>query len=261
MSENIKTQAIIFSVKPSGKNNSTVCVFSKDEGLFYATMFGGAKSKLKSLVSPWNSGIGYFSKQQSNNYYKISDFEVTNYHLSFRQNLLKFWAASLAAEVVIKTKAAGSIENCWTLLNGFLDGLELCSTDMQCTNGLIRFLWRYIDLMGIKPNTTECSHCGTPFLTSKNLGDNVLYKTEGAIFSPQENSFICKDCIQEKTPFFLNLQALHYLTAITTLTPSQTRQIHIEKEATYQIKELVYFLIEIACNTKLNSLQTGIGIL
>lgn len=261
MSQSFSTPALIFSIKPLGENNSSVCFFTETEGILYATMYGGHKSKLKSLVSPWNSGIAYFSKSTTTQFLKITDFEPKNYHLSFRQNLYKFWSASLAAELVIKTKCAGSIDKSWTLLNGFLDGLELCKEKNQCTAGLIRFLWRYIDLMGIKPDSSRCSHCGQIFFTSKNLTDTVSYTNKGAVFNPQENSFICQSCTNEKVPFFLKNEALQYLTAITTLTPSQTRLIPLDEEAAYQIKQLVFFLAETSCNSKLKSIETGMGIL
>ena len=122
---------------------------------------------------------------------------------TIRENLYKTYAAALCTELVIKTKCAGSIDKSWTLLNGFLDGLELCKEKNQCTAGLIRFLWRYIDLMGIKPDSSRCSHCGQIFFTSKNLTDTVSYTSEGAVFNPQENSFICQSCTNEKVPFFL----------------------------------------------------------
>ena len=116
MSHSFSTPALIFSIKPLGENNSSVCFFTETEGILYATMYGGHKSKLKSLVSPWNSGIAYFSKSTTTQFLKITDFEPKNYHLSFRQNLYKFWSASLAAELVIKTKCAGSSEECFKIV-------------------------------------------------------------------------------------------------------------------------------------------------
>lgn len=261
MSHSFSTPAIIFSIKPLGENNSSVCFFTKSEGILYATMYGGHKSKLKSLVSPWNSGIAYFTKSSTTQFIKISDFDVQNYHLSFRENLQKSWSASLVAELIIKTKCADCIDKTWTLVNGFLDGLELCKTKDQCTVGLIRFLWRYIDLMGIKPDSTCCSHCGKIFLTRKNITDTVSYTDEGAVFNPQENSFVCESCTSEKNPFFLKCEALQYLTATTTLAPSQTRLIPLDEESAYQIKQLVFFLTETACSSKLKSIETGMGIL
>ena len=93
--------ALIFSVKPSKENQSTVCFLSQNEGISFATLYGGSKSRLKSLVSPWNSGTIYLSKSNTGSFFKINDFEPLKYHLSFREDIYKFLAASMAAEIVI----------------------------------------------------------------------------------------------------------------------------------------------------------------
>ena len=72
MSHSFSTPALIFSIKPLGENNSSVCFFTETEGILYATMYGGHKSKLKSLVSPWNSGIAYFSKSTTTQFLRLS---------------------------------------------------------------------------------------------------------------------------------------------------------------------------------------------
>ncbi|MBR1722131.1 MAG: recombination protein O N-terminal domain-containing protein, partial [Treponema sp.] len=122
---NFSTPALILSVQLQGESNRRVTIFSPHEGIFTATLYGGPKSKLRALVSPMNSGLIYLYRDEVKNQIKITDFDVKNYHLSFRENLFKTWAASFATEILIKTKCAGSSEEAWRIMNGFLDGLEL----------------------------------------------------------------------------------------------------------------------------------------
>lgn len=247
MPKSLSTLATVISIKPSGKNNSSVTFLAQNEGIIYATMYGGPKSKMKSLVSPWNTGTAYFSVTSTGNY-KISDFDVKNYRLSFRENLLKFWAASLAAEIAIKTRCAGSPAKCWALANGFLDGLELCTENEQCTAGLIRFLWRYLALLGVQPDASVCCCCGKKI-------------ENGASFNVAENGFYCKNCTQNKNPLEIPQNGIEYLSGISSLSPKEARKIPFYRESVSSVKQLIFYLIENACGSELVSLKTGAGIL
>ena len=261
MSKSLTMQATIISVKQTGENFSTVTLLSKTEGIIYATLYGGPKSKLKSLVSAWNTGIAYLSYSKNITNFKISDFDVKRYHLSFRESIEKNCAACIAAEIAIKTKCAGNSSIFWNLFSGFIDGLEYCNTAEQCSAGLLRFFWRYLELAGIRPDATKCASCEQSFLTSKNDIHKVSYSLEGAFYNPIENCFFCSDCSKEKMPFFLNSQAITYLANLSVLNPKEARELPLSKESAGQIKELLFYLIESACGTQLKSIETGMGIL
>ena len=258
MQRNTSTPAIILSLRPLGENNSSVTILTPTEGISYVTLYGGPKSKMKSLVSQFNSGNIWLYENAEKKQTKITDFEVLNYHPSFTQNLFKLYAASLAAELAIKTKCAGSNEQCFILVKGLFDGMELCD-DNQSKVGLMRFLWRFVELLGIQPQTLECSFCGCSFFDNS-AGMNTL-----TFYNCRENAFICADCYastQNKNDFLpLNTNALIYLNAVTSLSPSQVRKMQIDKEEYEQIKQILFFLLQNSIEQKLNSIETGIGIL
>ena len=257
MNRAFSTPAVVVSLKPSGENNSNVALITEARGIVYATLYGGPKSKLRSLVSQWHSGIVYLYENPEHNQIKISDFDVKNYHITFGQNLFKFYAASLAAELALKTKCAGSAgnsEQCWKLLSGFLDGLEL-ATEEQARTGLLRFLWRFLELLGIQPDTSICGSCGKSFFTQKFAPQEETY------YNVLDNSFICSECAAESTGFPLKMQAVHYLSATSLLTPSESRKMQLDEDSYIQIRNFVFFLIENSIETKLYSIETGKGIL
>ena len=150
MQRSYYTKAIVLNLKETGENNNSVTLITPDKGIIYATLYGGPKSKLRSLVAQWHSGKIWLYDNPEKKQTKISDMEVLNYHQSFGQNLFKMYAASLAAEIAIKTRCAGSPEQCFKLVLGFFDGMELCDEE-QSRLGLIRFLWRYLALLGVQP--------------------------------------------------------------------------------------------------------------
>ncbi len=247
--------ALIISVKPAAENRSSVQILTEKEGFIYATLYGGTKSKLKSLVSPWNSGILYLSKSNNSQNLKISDFEVKNYHLSFRTDLYKNLASSMALEIVLKTKCGGTYEKAWYLLNGFLSGLDLCQEKSQAELGFLRFLWRYLNLLGVIPELTVCSECASTFLN-----------TDFVYFLHSEQNFVCRKCFSYKAPnekFYFKIQenTLKYLNNILTLKPSLVRNIPITAENLTEMKQFIFYLVENVCPEKLKTLQMAKGIL
>ena len=260
MNRSTSTSAIVLSLRPLGENNSSVTMLTSDNGIVYAVLYGGPKSRLRSLVAQWNSGKVWLYENPEKNQIKISDFEVVNYHPSFSQNLFKSYAASLAAEIAIKTRCAGSASQCHRLVSGFLDGMELCDEE-QSRLGLLRFLWRYLELLGIQPNSHACCNCGKTFLDTRFAPNAVSY------YNGMENSFICPDCVesggssQSGNMINVHFSAVQYLSALTVLSPSEARKLSIDQEVYGQIRQLVFFLIENSIDQKLNSIETGMGIL
>lgn len=264
---NFQKEALILSVRNTGENNRIVSYLTKDEGILTSVLYGGPKSKLRSLVSPFNYGNLYLYNDEVKHSSKITDFDVKKYHLTFRESLFKTWAATLAVEVVISTKCAGSPEECFIMLNGFIDGLDLLDEE-HGQSGLIRFLWRYIGLLGVQPDTSICQRCHKPFY-SGTFGQNTLqYRTGGANYSHSENGFVCSDCYSssfdnpEGLMFSeLSSRSVVYLQATSVCEPSVSRNMKLSKEEIENLKGFVYSLIESSVGTKIKTLHSGIGIL
>lgn len=248
------TEAIILSLLENGENNRKVCAVSPEKGIFYATLYGGGKSRLKSLVQPFYSGKMWIYEDESKKSIKLSDFDVKNAHVSFRNNLYKIWAANLASEIVLKTKCAGDDRNAFTLLSAFLDGIDAVEEN-EARLGTLRFLWRYLGLLGIQPETHYCVQCAREI-----NGNDVNY-------ARTYNGFICSECISSSSDlklhntFACDGEMLSYLQALNDLTPGQVRTLKISAESVYKMKSLLFFLIEDACGFKLKSLESGLGIL
>jgi len=258
MNRSSSSPAIILNLKALGESNSSVTLLTPEYGIVYATLYGGPKSKLRSLVSQWNSGTVWLYENPEKNQIKISDFEVKNYHSTFSENLFKMYAASLAAELAIKTRCAGSNKEAFTIISGFFDGMELCNEE-QSRVGLIRFLWRYIELLGIQPEPHICGSCGKSFLETRFAPDDNSY------YNSINNSFICSDCHSHEYSENVYLKvkgiAVQYLSAVSYLSPAEVRKLQIDKEAYDQLKQLVFFLIETNLEQKLNTIEIGVGIL
>ncbi len=258
MSRNQSTDALILRTQIQGENNRTITVLSPEKGIFYTTLFGGPKSKLKSLVSPFNRGKLYIYQDETKHSSKITDFDVKQYHPSFRENLFKSWAATFACEFILKTKAGGSFQAAYTCINGLLDGMEL--TDESSSRlGLIRFIWRYLGILGIRPSARCCCQCGSSFISGSFSENDV--NCMGA-YDEIENGFVCENCTDlSRHNFTLGKAALTYLEAVAELEPKAVREIVINEQTMTEMKQLCFYLAEAACGNRLSSLESGLGIL
>lgn len=257
------TKAIIINLREVGDSNNLVTIITPQKGIMNVTLYGGRKSRLKSLVTSWNYGNIWLYDNHEKNQTKITDFEVLNYHNSFSTNLYKMYAASLAGELAIKTHCAGSAELFFPLICGFLDGMELC-TEEQSKLGLIRFLWRFINLCGVQPEHLNCSMCGTSFIDSKFENHQKSY------YNIRENNFICDNCLKNYANTEINtnsylipisILSIRYLYAISFLEPSEARKMPIDKNGYNELKEIIFLILENNIDSKINTIKTGMGIL
>ena len=265
MSErNRRTKAIIISIKIQGESNRTVTVLSPDDGIFYATLYGGPKSRLRSLVQQFNSGTIYIYEDLQKHAKKISDFDVETFHPTLHTSLYKMWAANFASEIVLKTKCAGDSNGAFTLLSAFINGIDVCDDD-GAKLGMIRFLWRYLHLLGVQPDVHECCGCGEEMLDGAKKGSG-LFAGQFA-YIPSMSAFACPDCVSsfsnsENRNFFnLDASGLSYLAAINELKPGVVRTMRLNQDSILRLKSFLFHLIENAVGSKLLSLESGAGIL
>lgn len=273
MTRNVSKSALVISVRATAQDNRSVCVLTKD-GIEFSTLFGGPKSRLSGAVSPWNSGTMYFYNNAEKASSKITDFDVKKYHPTFRENLFKSFAAALAGEIAVKSKCAGNGKAAFFLLNGFLDGMDLCDEN-AARLGLLRFLWRYLDLLGVRPETRGCAICSKEFGFSpaKNLAGNsfenvIQYEMQGGVvFSPEQGGFLCEDCACAKSERGfegggrLSLASLFYLDAAGGENLAAARNAPLSKSDHDALKAFLFRMTENALGQRLKTLSTGSGIL
>jgi DNA repair protein RecO (recombination protein O) len=148
------SEALVLGVRNGLSDHRIVTLLEAETGVFQAMLFGGPKSALRSRVSPWHSGTLWLYSADKAGLPKIIDFDPRAFRIGLRENLLKACNANIACEVVIKSSGAGSPGPAWRLTTAFLDGLETAPLD-DCTPALLRFLWRYLILLGVAPDIED----------------------------------------------------------------------------------------------------------
>ncbi len=241
-SRSLNTEALVLSVSSFTDDHRNVLLLTPQElgcALVSATLFGGARSKLRGMVAAYQSGRIWLYSNPIKNSNKITDFSVSAYRIELRESLVRSWCAAVCSEVTIKT--CGTVE--WRLVNAFLDGLCV-SDDEGCKRGLLRFLWRLLRLSGIAPDIFRCGSCGVS-LTA-------------AVYSPAEDACFCASCRRfDAASFQLSAEALSYLYAVTEKAPGYSRHLPLSSAAYGELKRFLFFLTEKMIGNPLKTFQAG----
>jgi DNA repair protein RecO (recombination protein O) len=158
-------------------------MLTAEEGIIRATVFGGAKSKLRSHAAPYNSGKVWIYRDPAKDYGKLSDFDVHSWRPGLRELYERTMAASAVAETILSTHGGGGDwEEALSLSAETLDTLENANEEL-CERLLVHFLWRWAGFLGIQPQVECCSACGNE------SADSFFF------FSGSENSVLCGSCV------------------------------------------------------------------
>ena len=259
-----------------------------------ATLFGGARSKLRGMVSTYQSGQVWLYSNPIKNSNKITDFSVSAYRMELRESLARSWCAAVCSEITIKT--CGTVN--WQLVNAFLDGLCV-SDDAGCERGLLRFLWRLLRTAGVAPDIFHCGTCGieiarrTGVVTGSaeivsvaaGIDGRSVINTAGwgssgveiavnaeiladaascpaetccAVYSPAEDECFCSSCRRfDAHTFPLSAEAFRYLYAVTEKAPGYSRHLPLSPAAYGELKRFLFFLTEKMTGAPLKTFQMG----
>lgn len=246
-----------------------------------ATLFGGARSKLRGMVSTYQSGQVWLYSNPIKNSNKITDFSVSAYRMELRESLARSWCAAVCSEITIKT--CGTVN--WQLVNAFLDGLCV-SDDEGCERGLLRFLWRLLQTAGVAPDIFHCGTCGAEIVSvGAGIGGRSVTNAGGwgssgveiaadaeiaanaascpaetccAVYSPAEDECFCSSCRRfDAHTFPLSAEAFRYLYAVTEKAPGYSRHLPLSPAAYGELKRFLFFLTEKMAGSPLKTFQMG----
>ena len=187
MQRSFSSPALVLRVRPSGESNREATFLSAEEGVLGATLFGGPKSRLRSHVSPFNSGILWTYRDPAKDFRKVSDFDVQSWRPGLRELYERSSAASFIAGAILAGHGGGgAFSEAFALANAALDALS-CADESFCERILLHFLWNWAGLLGTRGNDIQrCASCACEWPL-----DAVLW------FIPGEG-FLCKKCMIEE---------------------------------------------------------------
>jgi len=207
MSRSAVYSALVLRSRPSGESNSEVFLLTGEEGIIRATVFGGAKSKLRAYAAPYNSGQVWIYRDKSKDYGKLSDFDVKFWRAGLRELYDRTMAAAAVADTILSSHGGGGE---WDVVLKLaietLDALENANEEL-CGRLLVHFLWQWADFLGIQPHIEECGGCsGGSFSSSvpkaSFLASSVPKDANGdknelcpLWYNIREGVALCADCV------------------------------------------------------------------
>jgi DNA repair protein RecO (recombination protein O) len=199
---------LILRARPTGESNREICFLSVEEGLLQATVFGGPKSKLRAHAAPYHQGTLWIYRDPVRDSRKLTDFDVLSWRPGLRERYERSAAAAAMAETILACHGGGgNWEAAVNLVSASMDALENADEGC-CKRILIRFLWNWGDILGLRPDLNHCGACACE------PPENGLLWYDGF-----EGSLLCSSCAGISPAGASIVEAKYPLESINTETP------------------------------------------
>jgi DNA repair protein RecO (recombination protein O) len=246
--------AVILRSREYGESNRLITLFSADQGILDALLYGGPKSKLKSLAAPYHSGRAWIYYDPVRDSRKLSDFDPESTYPGIRSRLRPSLHAALWAEILIRSRAGGSdFEHSFLLMVNCLKALDALPED-DAPYATFVFLWEYAGLLGLRPDPRACASCAGLIAS-----DGVEY------YSIHDGAFLCGDCRSDEDAqgAFIAVPpgVARYLERIALINGTEAMRLRLDEKGRLACQRLVFALARRIAEGELNALETGEGLL
>jgi len=244
------TPAIILRKTRMGEIHKALTLLTPGTGLLHAVAHGAYK--MNSRLRPCEPFViirAYLYHEPVKNQYKLTDAEVLELLEGVRSSVLRYYAASLWAEVTLKSFGAG--ESYGELFRLLHDALLLLDRLPEEREGLltVQFLMRFLALSGHAPELDRCDGCHVPFGAS-----------QPAFLSRESAALSCGRCAAADS-LVMPAGARAYLEGTLGLPLAQAGRVSLEGEALSRLRKIAFRLVETSLESSLNTLRAGEGIL
>ncbi len=179
MSRNWSTEAIVLKTHRIGDNHKGVLLCTPFRGNISAIAHGAAsqKGKLRNAALPFARGTVYLYEDKVHNSMKITDFDVTILPEGIRAQIQSFFAASIAAEIMLLGHVESESREMFDLFAACLDFLEGFAFEVtenpqrqvHPMSILALFLWNYLLFAGVCPDLDFCGTSGRKLLPDQQV--------------------------------------------------------------------------------------------
>ena len=251
MFRSLIVEGFILSTARIGEIHKQVLIFTGDRGIMSAIAHGALKTtgKLKSHTELFLHCRFFLYHEPVKDSYKITDAECISSFPELRRSVVRYYAASLFAEIVLKSFAGGEANKALFELYSAVFTLLDVIAEEKVHYLVIQFLFRFLGLIGFQMEMDLCAACGRP------VGEK-----ESLSFLRRGRGFVCATCRKEAGIDF-SPGARVYLKRTLPLSLEGACKITLAENTFLAIKTLVYLLVQESIEKELNSLAVGKGVL
>ena len=244
----LRSPALILRTTPTGEIHRLVTFLSPSIGLVRAMAYGAAKttSRMRLATLLFIHADLRLYRDPVKDQHKITEIACREDFGGIRTSLARYYAASLWAEVVLRSPGAAEPAELFQLLLDCLRALQ--SADQAVQRGLtVQFIWRYLRLSGLQPELDRCAACDEPLAQS---AAGYLAEVYGDIR--------CEAC-STSADRALSAGARAYLSHTAALTPARAAGVRLQDDA--GLRHGLFRMVQRALDTPLAALQVGAGVL
>jgi len=245
-------EAVILRSKEVPSGARVVTLLSAEDGLVDAFVFGGGKSKLRSLASPWHAGRAWIYRDAAKGLVKLTDFDPAKEFAGLRGDLGAIAAASFVSEFMIATSALGgdwadSLDLSLSALSA-LDEAAAGRDARAADRAVSLFVIRALELMGLMPDPDECASC------AGGIRRDAIHS-----YSRLTGGFACGRCAAaEPESVALPPGALAWLDAAGRKGFGDAVRVGLGDEAAAALKAVALDLARKAADAPLRTLNSGL---
>ncbi len=231
-----------------GEINRLVTLLSPSVGLVRAMAYGAAKttSRLRLATLLFMHADLRVYRDPVKDHYKITEIACREDFGGIRASVARYFAASLWAEVVLRSAGAVEPADLYALLLDCL--LALHASGPAAPRSLsAQFIWRYLGLAGLQPDLHGCAACDRP-----------LAPSVAGYLSERYGDIRCADCSAPSDPTF-SAGARAYLSHTQTLAPARAAAVRLQDDR--GLSAVLYRMAQRAVDMPLAALQAGAGLL
>ncbi|MBN2875339.1 MAG: DNA repair protein RecO C-terminal domain-containing protein, partial [Spirochaetales bacterium] len=244
-------EAILLRSKEVPSGARVVTLLSADDGIVDAFVFGGGKSKLRSLASPWHRGTAWVYRDQAKGLVKLTDFDPALEYPGVRASLDTIAVASFMSEFIIATSAlGGDWLDAFTLACGVLEALDAAvgGAGADAADKVFCLLvLRALDTMGLARDPGECAVCAGAI-----RHDALHY------YSRRSGGFVCERCVSaEPDALCVPAGAFSWLNAASNRSFAEAARVGLARDALGALKAYALDAARRAADAPLWTLNTG----
>jgi len=164
---NFSLDGIVLRSREIPSGGRVVSLLTAEDGVIDTFMFGGSKSKLRSLASPWHEGRAWLYRDAQKDFTRLSDFDALIEFPSIRTNLEALSVAGFVSEFITETSALGGegaaafalVHDTFLALESMLASKAGTVPPAAHLPVLVQFCLRALSFLGMLPDTDSCCLC------------------------------------------------------------------------------------------------------
>lgn len=166
----VTVDAIILQAFPYSETSKILRLLTAPHGVQSVIAKGARrpKSRYGGVLEPFTDGSASFYLKGNRDLHTLREFELHRPRQRLGRDLVRFGAASLIAEIVLRTASDQESADIFHTVRAALDDLQSVAAD-QLEAVALAHTWTLITVLGFGPAVDHCVHCGGPLPTQGDL--------------------------------------------------------------------------------------------